>query len=253
MKSLYRNVLIIAAAVIVVFNVCLSISLYAQNRKVKGSLVELKITLEASQKENSGLQKENSVIQQQLKDKDALLEQASQEKERLEKKISAVNENLSAMKSEHAKLQESLKDKEGALLLLQKENEKLKSDNDAKKAQIKETDPQDNSQKIDAETEAIIQKTGLDKMKPKDFVSDYNGKEQFLQDCSSPLCTKIILNNSGIKYAKSGEWEKAEDAFKDVLSNDPSYKPARLNLGLVYDKIKTKKEAVAYWLKVYNL
>jgi len=119
--------------------------------------------------------------------------------------------------------------------------------------QMEEAGSASNIQNVDYDTEAIIQKTGLDKIKPKYFVSYFNGNEQFLQNCSTPLCTKIILNNSGINYAKSEQWEEAENAFKEALSNDPDYEPAKLNLGLVYDKIKTKKEAVDYWLKVYNI
>ena len=81
-------------------------------------------------------------------------------------------------------------------------------------------------------------------------MSVFSGNEEFLQNCTTPLCTKIILNNTGIKYARQDQWEKAEEAFKKVLSQDPDYKPAKLNLGLVYDKIKTKKEAINYWLTV---
>ena len=253
MKNLHRNTLIATTAVITISSISLFIFLYAQNRKIKDSLTDLKTRFEASQKQNSGLQEENSALRQQLKDKDTLLDQASQEKAGLENKITSFNEKFSGLKSDNARLQENLRDKESVLLSLQKENKQLKSDNEAKELVIKEFALQDYTQKIDKAEETIIQKTGLDKIKPKDFVRDFNGNEQFLQGCSSLFCTNIILNNSGIKYARVGEWVNAEQAFKDCLSNDPNYKPAKLNLGLVYDKTKTKKEAVDYWLKVYGI
>ncbi|MFA5276334.1 MAG: hypothetical protein WC417_05530 [Candidatus Omnitrophota bacterium] len=253
MQNAHRNVLIVTAVVIVIFSVSLNTFFYTQNSKIKDSLANLKIRFEALQKESSSLQEENSVLRQQLKDNGALLDKALEEKAALEKKISVVNEDLSALKSESVRLQESIRDKENTVLLLQKENEKLKSDKDAKEAQIKKSDSDDNLKKIDKEAEAIIQKAGLNNIKPKDFISDFNGNEQFLQNCSSTLCKKIILNSSGIKYAKSEEWQKAEAAFKEALSNDPNYKPAKLNLGLVYDEIKSKKEALDYWLKAYDI
>jgi len=64
----------------------------------------------------------------------------------------------------------------------------------------------------------------------------FKGDEAFLQDCTTPLCAKINLNNEGIKYARLGQWQKAEEIFKELLIQYPDYMPAKLNLGLVYSR-----------------
>ncbi|MBI4706373.1 MAG: hypothetical protein HY761_00395 [Candidatus Omnitrophica bacterium] len=63
---------------------------------------------------------------------------------------------------------------------------------------------------------------------------------------------KFILNNYGIMFVESGDFEKAESAFLEVLEIDPDYEPAKINLGILYDKRKSRLEALEYWAKLYN-
>ncbi|MCG8430659.1 MAG: hypothetical protein MJA29_05775 [Candidatus Omnitrophica bacterium] len=64
---------------------------------------------------------------------------------------------------------------------------------------------------------------------------------------------KMILNNLGTLYMKTGSYMEAEEVFKEILAIDPSYQPARLNLGLVYERIKPPEEVREYWLKVFDI
>jgi len=64
---------------------------------------------------------------------------------------------------------------------------------------------------------------------------------------------KYIANNRGIMYAKQGDLDKAEKAFKEALSIDPQYKAAELNLGLIYEKRRSRCESLEYWSKIFDL
>lgn len=64
---------------------------------------------------------------------------------------------------------------------------------------------------------------------------------------------KFIINNRGVMYAKLGDLEKAEAAFNEALKIDPNYEPAKLNLGFIYEKRRSKLESIEYWLKILNI
>ena len=55
-----------------------------------------------------------------------------------------------------------------------------------------------------------------------------------------------IWNALGITYMEVGEYKKAEEAFKRALESDPSFTEARMNLGVLYRKMKNYREAVRY-------
>jgi len=60
---------------------------------------------------------------------------------------------------------------------------------------------------------------------------------------------KLIMNNMGIIYAELGDLQTAEKAFMEALRFDPDFQPAKLNLGLLYDRGPDKIRAMQYWLK----
>jgi tetratricopeptide (TPR) repeat protein len=62
-----------------------------------------------------------------------------------------------------------------------------------------------------------------------------------------------VTNNVGIIYARRGYMDVAEEAFRDVLFLDPSYKPAQLNLGLVYDAAGDRCRSLEYWSDLLEL
>jgi len=65
---------------------------------------------------------------------------------------------------------------------------------------------------------------------------------------------KYILNNRGVMCARVGDFDSAEQFFVEALKIDPDYRPAQLNLGLVYEGQKRSKlECIEYWLKALNI
>lgn len=64
---------------------------------------------------------------------------------------------------------------------------------------------------------------------------------------------KFILHNKGVIYAQQGDLKKAEETFLEVLRLDPYYAPAKLNLGLIYDRQPDKLKAMQYWWKMFNV
>jgi tetratricopeptide (TPR) repeat protein len=74
------------------------------------------------------------------------------------------------------------------------------------------------------------------------LVDPYNSKWQ-----------KFILNNRGAMKALQGSIEEAEILFRRSLQVDPSYLPAKLNLGFIYEKRRSELESIKYWLKVLNI
>jgi len=64
---------------------------------------------------------------------------------------------------------------------------------------------------------------------------------------------KHITNNYGAIYAIQGDLKKAEELFNEALSMDPNFKPAQLNLGLIYDRKHDKLKAIEYWLKALDI
>ena len=82
--------------------------------------------------------------------------------------------------------------------------------------------------------------------------ADINYTKALLMDPNNMEFQKNILNNRGIMFAQLGDSEKAEAAFKAVLSIDPQNRAAKLNLGLINEKRLSRCEALEYWAKIYN-
>ncbi|MCU0666980.1 MAG: tetratricopeptide repeat protein [Candidatus Omnitrophica bacterium] len=75
----------------------------------------------------------------------------------------------------------------------------------------------------------------------------------FILDPENKELKKLVLHNYGVLYMKSGNYAKAEENFLDVLKMDPNFEAAKKNLGLIYDKTRSKLEALEYWLKFFNI
>jgi len=263
MERLFKIILIVFGALICLAGIVLPVSLYSQNQRLTNSLQELKTKfedtekdrdslktrLEDSENKREGLKKENDTYIDKLKNNAQLIEQASRQKNDLEKDLAAAKDDLREATEARDKLQQGFEEERLKISQLNKENAVLK----LHEQEIEKEKSAQHDREEEAMFDRVAGKTNLKALKPKDFISDFSGNEEFLRDCTTPLCTKIILNNTGIKYARQGQWGSAEEAFKKALTLDSNYKPAKLNLGLVYDKLKTKKEAFDYWLVVLGL
>ena len=62
------------------------------------------------------------------------------------------------------------------------------------------------------------------------FRTEYQGDEPFLQNSTSDLAKKILLNIKGINLAQGGDIASARKAFQEALDIDGSFSPARENL-----------------------
>ena len=92
---------------------------------------------------------------------------------------------------------------------------------------------------------------GVRAQKTRDFISANTAfKKALLLDPYNPKWHRADMNNFGIVCTLRGEFDKAEWAFKETLKIEPNYKPAMLNLGLVYELSKPRLEALEYWMKV---
>ncbi|MFH1413264.1 MAG: tetratricopeptide repeat protein [Candidatus Omnitrophota bacterium] len=78
-------------------------------------------------------------------------------------------------------------------------------------------------------------------------------QKALLVDPANPRWEKAVMNNRGIIYFKTGDFENAEIAFKEALRIDKDYKIAEVNLGLVYEETRSRVEALEYWAKVFEL
>ncbi|MBN3040073.1 MAG: hypothetical protein JW867_03010 [Candidatus Omnitrophica bacterium] len=76
-------------------------------------------------------------------------------------------------------------------------------------------------------------------------------KALFLAHNDTKLQNRII-NNMGIIYAKKGLVKQAEQAFKEVIFADPDYRPAKVNLGLIYEQYGDRVMALEYWAEALN-
>ena len=124
---------------------------------------------------------------------------------------------------------------------LERENESLRGEIASREEQrLKKTGATEPKAKEDNREKLadLLKEYGIAGLLPKDYVTDYNGDEPFLQDCDSDLCAKIWSNITGIDHAANGDYKLAEKSFKEALSIDASFKPARMNLGLIYEKTK---------------
>ena len=64
---------------------------------------------------------------------------------------------------------------------------------------------------------------------------------------------KALFNNIGVMYFKIGDTARAASFFEQALAIDPAYRPAMLNLGLVYERIRPQEESQAYWQKLFEV
>jgi tetratricopeptide (TPR) repeat protein len=74
------------------------------------------------------------------------------------------------------------------------------------------------------------------------LVDPYNAKWQ-----------AMIVNNRGVMMLSKGDMPGAEQCFNTALSIDPNFRPAKLNLGFIYEKRRSELESIKYWLKVLNI
>jgi Tfp pilus assembly protein PilF len=63
----------------------------------------------------------------------------------------------------------------------------------------------------------------------------------------------MIVNNRGVMFLTKGDMSGAEECFNNALSIDPNFKPAKLNLGFIYEKRRSELESIKYWLKTLNI
>ncbi len=93
----------------------------------------------------------------------------------------------------------------------------------------------------------------LDKLKSKEFMKYAGIDDNFLKDCESELCKKVILNNQGVDAAQKGDLVKAKELFNSALEIDPNCEIAKLNLGLVYDIEGVNPDNLDYWMRVFDV
>ena len=94
---------------------------------------------------------------------------------------------------------------------------------------------------------------GVQAQKSDNFTgAELSYKKVLLLDPGDPTLRKYMVNNMGVMYFKQGDLDSAERAFNMALEIDPDYKPAKLNLGLVYEKRRTRCESLEYWAKMFD-
>jgi tetratricopeptide (TPR) repeat protein len=74
-----------------------------------------------------------------------------------------------------------------------------------------------------------------------------------LMEPDNQMLRKYLFNNRGVLYAQQGDWETAERDFLRALRIDPAYRTAQLNLGLIYDKRKSRLESLEYWARFFEI
>jgi len=95
---------------------------------------------------------------------------------------------------------------------------------------------------------------GVNAQKASNFdMAEIAYQKTLLLDPYNTNWQKFIINNRGVIYAQLGDLEKAEAAFNEALKIDPNYEPAKLNLGFIYEKRRSKLESIEYWLKILNI
>jgi tetratricopeptide (TPR) repeat protein len=102
----------------------------------------------------------------------------------------------------------------------------------------------------------------FEQLKPKAFVIDCRrpsdekeagGKNRIpWTDPKDPNYQKFILNNMAVLYALRGDMDKAEEGCQESLKIDPKYRPALLNLGLIYEKKNDRIRSLEYWARVFQ-
>lgn len=97
----------------------------------------------------------------------------------------------------------------------------------------------------------------LEKLKPKSFTlldgSELKNRCSLLVEPNNPASEKIFLNIAGIIAAQGEDLKAAEEKFNQVLKIDPAFRPAQLNLGLIYDKQGNRLKSLLFWLKTFDI
>lgn len=237
---------VIGSGIVVLICIALVVAAIGNNQKLNMEMLDFKSRLFTLEKENNLLKQDNTALNRRLIEATEMVEDLSKQKYEISKKLSDCKDDLSKAFTIIGKLEEKIKGKDNDIAGLKQENSVLKVHvEEAGRVAESKKENENNIEIVKMEKEA-----GLGNLKPKDFVVDFNGTEAFLQNCSALLCRKITLNIEGVKYAKTGDFNKAEEAFKEAIKIDSGYRPAKLNLGLVYDNTKTKKEALDYWVGI---
>ena len=95
---------------------------------------------------------------------------------------------------------------------------------------------------------------GVKAQKARNFAAaDVAFQKALLLNPNDPQCFKAALNNRGIIYAQGGDLETAQKIFEDLYKMDPHSRQVRMNLGLIYEKTKTRLESLEYWVKIFDL
>ena len=63
----------------------------------------------------------------------------------------------------------------------------------------------------------------------------------------------LIANNRGVMFMEIGDFDTAEQLFREVLTIDPNFKPAQINLGFIIERRSSELESMKYWMKVLNI
>jgi chromosome segregation ATPase len=211
----------------------------------KAKLEEAKDSLSQLQAKNAQLKESISTLEMQVKTNELSLQESRNETLRLKDSNKVTNEALSDCKNQIAKLRQDL-------LKLRPQIERLRSENESLRRSISSQEKQKEIKIEEDKLCDLLEQYGITALKPQNFISDYSGEEAFLKDCLTDLCKKIKLNISGIGYAQKGDFLLAEDCFREALKIDPSFKPAKMNLGFVYEKTRSNREAADYWREILS-
>jgi TolA-binding protein len=251
-KITRKYVLIILGVTVLTGFLFLCVFFYTQNAELAQNLKVINIRIADLKNKNDILNDDNQKLKVEISKTNDLLLKASEENKDLESRIISTSNDF---KNNIRELEGRIQEDANLISQLKNDNAKLNADNLSLKKELEDGSEKMQSQKEKEESDSIdyvAKMANLKGLMPNDFVGEFKGNEAFLQNCSTPLCAEIILNNEGIKYARLGEWNKAEETFKNILKQYPDYRPAKLNLGLVYNKSRSKREAVNYWLTLFN-
>ncbi|MFH1199322.1 MAG: tetratricopeptide repeat protein [Candidatus Omnitrophota bacterium] len=83
--------------------------------------------------------------------------------------------------------------------------------------------------------------------------ADTSYQKVLIVDPNNTKWQKAILNNRGVMNVKIGDLETAEKLFNRALEIDPDYQIVKYNLGIIYEKRRTRLESLEYWAKMFDL
>jgi tetratricopeptide (TPR) repeat protein len=277
-----QNIKIIAGLAIVGFLglVAFGIQLYCDNRVLQARLVEIakrtavleqekrdlvdsirqkSLELESKQQQLQSAQRSQQELREELVEstdeltrKQELYEQAQQESERLRADVNRLSGEIQTSRNSLQQREVAVRDLEGKKnvlssqnALLEKENGSFRSAFDSMRVAQELLD----RAPVTAQAEYIVKRAKIIKKIPADYVAD----TQVPAGNDPAVRKKTELNNRGIDLARKGDFLQAQKVFEQALRLDPNYRCAQLNLGLVYERVKIKDEALAYWMKLFGV